>query len=83
MGSGLFGPFFPKWVDKLALQNSAIIVSPDYRLLPSANGLDDVLEDVEDGWQWTKNKLPAILKEKAPGHSVDFSHVLLAGGSAG
>jgi hypothetical protein len=27
--------------------------------------------------------LPDILEEKAPGHSIDFSHVLLAGGSAG
>ncbi|KAM0555890.1 hypothetical protein ACHAPJ_006292 [Fusarium lateritium] len=83
MGHGLFAPFFPKWVDKLALEHSAIIVSPDYRLLPSANGLADVLEDVEDGWQWTKSQLPGILKEKAPGHFLDFSHTLLAGGSAG
>ncbi|KAF4996139.1 hypothetical protein FDECE_12563 [Fusarium decemcellulare] len=80
---GLFAPFFPKWADKLAREHSAIIISPDYRLLPSANGVQDLLEDVEDCWQWTKAKLPEILKTKAPGHSLDFSQVLLAGGSAG
>ncbi|KAF4437913.1 hypothetical protein F53441_12919 [Fusarium austroafricanum] len=83
MGHGLFAPFFPRWIDQLALQHSAIIISADYRLIPSANGLEDVLEDVEDGWQWTKANLPVILEEKAPGHSLDFSRVLLAGGSAG
>ena len=80
---GLFAPFFPKWTDKLALDHSAIIVSPDYRLLPSKNGLADLLEDLEDGWSWTKSSLNVFLKENAPGHEADFGHVLLAGGSAG
>ncbi|KAM0433450.1 hypothetical protein ACHAPT_004330 [Fusarium lateritium] len=80
---GLFAAFFPKWVDKLALKHSAIIVSPDYRLLPSENGVADLLEDLEDCWQWTKQKLPGILENKAPGHLLDFSRTLLAGGSAG
>ncbi|KAF5675811.1 alpha beta hydrolase fold-3 [Fusarium heterosporum] len=83
MGHGLFAPFFAKWVDKLALKNNAIIISPDYRLLPSANGLQDILEDVKDGWQWTKSHLPPILEDKFPGIALDFEHVLLVGGSAG
>ncbi|KAJ4221453.1 hypothetical protein NW759_006700 [Fusarium solani] len=82
-GYGLFPAFFPKWVDKLALKHSAIIVSPDHRLLPSENGVADVLEDLEDCWQWTKLKLPGILETKAPGYFLDFSQTLLAGGSAG
>lgn len=70
-------------MDSLAREHSAIIVSPDYRLLPSANGVPDTIEDVEDGWAWTKENLNSVLKEKAPGHSVDFNHTLLVGGSAG
>ncbi|WZH48274.1 Alpha/Beta hydrolase protein [Fusarium acuminatum] len=83
MGHALFAPFFARWVDKLALKNNAIIISPDYRLLPSANGLQDILEDVEDGWRWTKAQLPGILENKFPGISMDLSHTLLVGGSAG
>ncbi|KAJ4007325.1 hypothetical protein NW766_010009 [Fusarium irregulare] len=83
MGHALFAPFFAKWVDKLALQNDAIIISPDYRLLPSANGLQDILEDVEDGWQWSKSRLPAIMKERFPGIGLDFGRTMLVGGSAG
>ncbi|KAF4983800.1 hypothetical protein FZEAL_884 [Fusarium zealandicum] len=80
---GLFAPFFTKWMDRLALQKSAIIVSPDYRLLPSANGVADLLEDMEDCWQWVNLKLSSILQDKAPGHTLDFSQTLLVGGSAG
>jgi acetyl esterase/lipase len=83
MGHALFAPFFARWVDKLALKNNAIIISPDYRLLPSANGLQDILEDVEDGWRWTKSQLPGVLENKFPGISMDLSHTLLVGGSAG
>lgn len=83
MGHGLFAPFFARWVDKLALKNNAIIISPDYRLLPSANGLQDILEDVEDGWQWTKSQLSGIMEERFPGISLDFSRTILVGGSAG
>lgn len=83
MGHALFAPFFAKWVDKLALKNDAVIISPDYRLLPSANGLQDILEDVEDGWQWSKNQLPAIMREKFPGIELDFGRIMLVGGSAG
>ena len=79
----LFAPFFSPWALRLALQNSAIIVSPDYRLLPSANGVADVLEDLEDFWQWSRSSLAEVLHQNAPGYSVDFSRLLLVGASAG
>lgn len=82
-GHRLFAPFFAPWVLRLELENSAIIVSADYRLLPSANGVADVLEDLEDFWQWTRSDLPEVLDRQAPGHSTDFSRVLLTGSSAG
>lgn len=79
----LFPGFFPRWGDKLARENNAIIVAPDYRLLPSANGVADVLEDLEDFWAWSKSELPRILEQKVPSHTLDFSQLLLCGGSAG
>lgn len=82
-GSALFAPFFPLWVVRLALEKSAIIVSADYRLLPSANGVADIIEDLEDFWQWTKTDLPAVMENKAAGFKIDREQILVAGGSAG
>ena len=79
----LFAPFFSPCAIELALQCSAVIVSPDYRLLPTANGVADVLEDLEDFWQWTRSNLPKVLELRAPGHLIDLSQALLVGGSAG
>ena len=79
----LFAPFFSPWALKLALDNSAIVVSADYRLLPSPNGLPDLLEDLEDFWHWTRSSLPRALERKAPGHLIDFSRLLVVGSSAG
>jgi carboxylesterase type B len=60
-GHSLFAPFFTPWVLKLTLEHSAILVSANYRLLPSANGVADLLEDLEDFWQWTHSHLPGAL----------------------
>ncbi|CAI6261725.1 unnamed protein product [Periconia digitata] len=79
----LFAPFFPPWVLKLSLDHGAIIVSPDYRLLPSANGIADQLEDLEDFWAWSRDALPSILQNHATGFELDYSRCLLTGGSAG
>ncbi|CAM1503499.1 Fc.00g010900.m01.CDS01 [Cosmosporella sp. VM-42] len=79
----LFAPFFPVWASKLALEHSAIIVSADYRLLPSTNGVAEINQDLEDFWQWTRSELPNVMSEKTPGHLLDFSKTLLTGGSAG
>lgn len=83
MGHSLFVPFFAPWIIDLALKNGAIIVSADYRLLPTPNGVADQLEDVEDFWQWTRSALPSILEQRAPGFSLDFTQLFLTGGSAG
>ncbi|VUC20524.1 unnamed protein product [Clonostachys rosea] len=79
----LFAPFFPIWACNLAVEHSAIIVSPDYRLLPTENGVKDILEDLEDFWQWTRSSLQSVIDEKAPGHALNLSQTLLTGNSAG
>lgn len=79
----LFAPFFPKFEVRLALQHSAIIISPDYRLLPTKNGMLDIMEDLDDFWDWSRSQLPAVLGRAAPGYALDFSRLLVSGGSAG
>jgi acetyl esterase/lipase len=46
---------------ELALSHDAIIISPDYRLLPEANGAD-TLNDVKSFWDWLHSTLPSIAK---------------------
>lgn len=79
----LFAPFFAPWALKLALDHRAIIVSADYRLLPTPNGIADQLEDLEDFWQWYLNTLPSVLQRNAARYEIDYKHSLLIGGSAG
>ncbi|KAK4499629.1 hypothetical protein PRZ48_010147 [Zasmidium cellare] len=82
-GHSLFAAWFHPWLIKMALDQDAIIISADYRLLPSPGGIADQLEDLEDFWQWIKAKFPTVLQDRAPGHALDFEHLLLVGGSAG
>jgi len=79
----LFAPFFAPWALELAIDHGAIIVSADYRLLPTPNGVADQLEDLEDFWQWYREDLPSVLERNAASHKVDYNHALLMGGSAG
>lgn len=79
----LFAPFFAPWALKLAMDHGAIIVSTDYRLLPTPNGVADQLEDLEDFWQWYRSALPSVIQQKASGHEIDYKHAMLTGGSAG
>lgn len=79
----LFAPFFAPWTLKLALDHDAIIVSADYRLLPTANGIAEPIGDLEDFWKWFTDELPAILENRAAGYEVDYRRLLLVGSSAG
>jgi len=80
-GHSLFAPWFRPWLLKLALDHNAIIVSADYRLLPTPNGIADQLADLEDFWQWFRGELPALLESR--GVKMDIGRLLLVGGSAG
>jgi len=79
----LFAPFFAPWALKLALDYEAIVVSADYRLLPTQNGIADQLEDLEDFWRWYHDNLPSVLRHKTAGFEIDYKRALLIGGSAG
>ncbi|KAI9150867.1 beta-lactamase [Paramyrothecium foliicola] len=50
-GSSLFPAWFSKWILDFAEEQSAVIISPNYRLLPEVKG-KDILEDMRCFWQW-------------------------------
>lgn len=82
-GSALFPDWFSPWALELASRHSAVIVSPDYRLIPESS-MDEVLEDVEDFWKWLHDELPAFILQKTNGAiSVDASRIMAVGDSAG
>ncbi|KAJ5301612.1 hypothetical protein N7508_006475 [Penicillium antarcticum] len=80
-GDSIYADWFPKWVLELAEAHNAVIVSPNYRLLPEATGVQ-ILEDVDDFWTWLHSE--ALTKILSP-HQIDLDldRVLAAGDSAG
>jgi acetyl esterase/lipase len=67
---------------QFAEREGAIVVTPDYRLIPEANG-SDILADVKDFWDWVKESLPAKVLEISNAISLDLSRVAVGGESAG
>ncbi|RAL10278.1 alpha/beta-hydrolase [Aspergillus homomorphus CBS 101889] len=80
-GSSLYAPWFPTYLTDLARSTPAILLSPNYRLLPEAT-IQDVFEDILDFWTWLLHSpdVSALLPE---GIDIDRSRVLTAGESAG
>ncbi|KAK8251128.1 Alpha/Beta hydrolase protein [Phyllosticta capitalensis] len=87
--SSLFPAFFAPWMLQLAEREGAVIVSPNYRLLPEAS-VGDVLADVEDVWRWVRGEgeeeggLARFVEHETKGRvTVDTRRVMTAGDSAG
>ncbi|KAI9373508.1 Alpha/Beta hydrolase protein [Aspergillus egyptiacus] len=83
MGDSLFLDFWPEWLSDLAREHGAVIVSPNYRLMPHATGLD-VYEDVQDVWAWLHS--PAVhdlLAAHSTPTELDLTRIMLVGESAG
>ncbi|KAJ1555933.1 hypothetical protein HK405_010328 [Cladochytrium tenue] len=72
---------FPPWLLALALQQDAVIVAPNYRLLPESSGAD-VLEDLRDFWRWVaaapdrEEEVEAAAEEGGTGIHRDRRHRL-------
>lgn len=81
-GSKLYEEWHATWTIQLAAQKNAILVTPNYRLLPEANGRE-VLDDISDFWSWIKTSLPSEVAKMAKGVEVDTTNTLVAGESAG
>ncbi|EJP66355.1 hypothetical protein CRV24_009202 [Beauveria bassiana] len=83
MAHGLYAPYFPQFILDLAKKSDAIIISPDYTLLPHNDGLAAVQADVLAFHKWLLFSFASILTAKAPSYEADLTRVLLNGGSAG
>ncbi|KAK7546453.1 Alpha/Beta hydrolase protein [Phyllosticta citricarpa] len=81
-GARLYTPWFAPWVLAYALEHSAIIVAPDYRLMPESSGAA-ILSDIRDFWFWFHTTLSTFLLPRARGVEIDLTRVLLMGESAG
>lgn len=83
-GTSLFLPWISEWVLDLAVEKNAIIVMPDYRLLPESTG-SDVLDDMDDFWTWlTNGGIHDTLRNNGIDQvTVDVTKTLLEGESAG
>ena len=66
-----------------AIDESVIIVTPDYRLLPESRGVD-ILEDIEDVWNWVCTGLDKTVSRMSDGKAgADIERVIVSGESAG
>jgi len=81
-GTAIFADWFPQWLLDYVTQHNAVVVLPNYRLLPEATGMD-VMEDLEDFWTWLKQDFHTYLNKEVPGTEVDLGKVLVTGESAG
>ncbi|KAL5360243.1 Alpha/Beta hydrolase protein [Aspergillus floccosus] len=82
-GDSLFLEWFPLWLFDMARKYNAVIVSPNYRLMPEATSLE-IYEDVEDFWVWLHSPVVAQLLANTPQQTeLDLSRILTAGESAG
>ena len=81
-GSRDYAQWMSPWLPAWAASISAIIVSADHRLLPSASSAD-IREDIDSLWAWAHDSLPSVLAARAPEHTVDLDRVVVEGGSAG
>ncbi|KAH8669402.1 Alpha/Beta hydrolase protein [Ilyonectria robusta] len=83
-GSSLFPAWFSKWILDFAEEHSAVIVSPNYRLLPEVKGRD-IMHDMANFWTWLQTGGPERhLASVGSSHvALNLSQTLLAGESAG
>lgn len=82
VGNRLYEPWWPDWLLELAISQNALIVAPDYRLLPEASGAD-ILDDMDAFWAWFLRTLPTLAETEAWSARPDLQHIMCAGHSAG
>ena len=83
LASGLYPPAFPDRFLPFAEKHNAIIISPNYTVLPNKEGAKVVVEDVLSFHEWLTTAFVPLLKEKAPELKPDLSRVIVYGASSG
>jgi acetyl esterase/lipase len=83
MGDSLYMDWWPHWVSDLALQKNAIIISPNYRLLPEATSAN-IYTDLDDFWTWLRSPaLTTLLSNHKTPTKLDLDRIFVTGESAG
>jgi acetyl esterase/lipase len=86
-GYSIIPDWMAAWNFTWALSHNAVVVLPNYRLMPEANGAD-ILDDLRDFWTWVadqgKDGLLAFVQEQTGGRvALDLGRVIAMGESAG
>lgn len=75
--------WFPIWLLQLAKKHNAVIVSPNYRLLPESTS-PEIFSDIEDFWAWLRSSaVTELLETCSTPTQLDLGRILTAGDSAG
>ncbi|KAK8110193.1 uncharacterized protein PG998_006650 [Apiospora kogelbergensis] len=82
VGNRLYEPWWPSWLLELAHSQGAMIIAPDYRLLPEATGAD-MVDDMHEFWTWMLDELPLIAAQESWRLRPDPARIICAGHSAG
>src|SRR6478735_10561418 len=83
-GSSLFPAWFSKWVLDFAEEQDAVIISPNYRLLPEVKGRD-IIHDMGNFWNWVHSGGPSRHLAAMGQHKLQLNLIrtLVVGESAG
>ncbi|KAG4029792.1 hypothetical protein MFRU_014g00910 [Monilinia fructicola] len=79
-GSGIQPDWFATYLLTLAVQRSAIILAPNYRLLPESSA-PEMISDISTFWSWLRS--PSLRASLPPHLTPSLTHTLLYGDSAG
>ncbi|KAJ5162143.1 hypothetical protein N7492_007535 [Penicillium capsulatum] len=83
MGDSLFMYFWPRWLSDLALEKGAVVISPNYRLMPEGSSADSY-DDIDDFWSWVHSPaLTDLLAKHTTPTELDLTRIFTAGDSAG
>ncbi|KAJ5813159.1 alpha/beta-hydrolase [Penicillium robsamsonii] len=81
MGDKLFLPWWANWLIQLAEKHNAIIISPNYRLIPEST-VSDTLQDLVSFWAWIHESLAFEVKKMNPNISPNTERITVIGESA-
>lgn len=76
------GDWFRPWLLDFCAREGAILVSPDYQLIPESTGYD-MLEDTRDFWKWVVSDLQKEIYQIDGALDIDLDRVAVTGESAG
>lgn len=82
LGESLYPDWMCQWTLDYLLTHSAILVTPNYRLMPEATG-SKIASDVADFWAWLFTSFPDYLASAHPGTEADLDRICCTGASAG